>query len=121
MSGGVGFRYITQPTNWPKFWLDLMDIPDLDRARWRHPGDSVRLRMRLAGRIADLHMTLVELRPPAPCPSGGTAGGVVAEGDPVLEPHGSDACWGQVLGTGPGFLRETRRLSEEGDAKRMNR
>lgn len=43
VSGGVGFRYITEPTNWPKFWLDLMDIPDLDRARWRHPGDSVRL------------------------------------------------------------------------------
>ena len=33
MERGVGFRYITEPTNWPKFWPDLMDIPDLDRAR----------------------------------------------------------------------------------------
>jgi Polyketide cyclase / dehydrase and lipid transport len=61
----VGFQYITEPTNWPKFWPDLVDIPDLDRARWRDPGDSVRLRMRLAGRIADLRMTLDELSPPA--------------------------------------------------------
>ena len=59
VSGDVGFRYITEPTNWPKFWLDLMDIPDRDRAGWRDPGDSVRLRMRLAGPIADLHMNLV--------------------------------------------------------------
>lgn len=61
----VGFDFITNPTNWPSFWPDLVDIPDLGRARWREPGDTVRLRMRLAGRVTDLHMTLDQLSRPA--------------------------------------------------------
>ncbi len=60
----AGFDYITEPTNWPSFWPDLVDIPDLDRTRWKTPGDTARLRMRLAGRITDLHMTLDRLDRP---------------------------------------------------------
>lgn len=95
-----------------------MDIPDLDRARWRDPGDSVRLRMRLAGRIADLHMTLVELRPPAlarrPCPSEGRPDASSPRVTLCSSRNGSNACWGQVLGTGPGFLRETQGSRRKG-------
>jgi hypothetical protein len=61
----AGFDYITDPTNWPQFWPDLVDIPDLGRARWQKPGDAMRLRMRLAGRLIDLHMTLDQLDRPA--------------------------------------------------------
>jgi Polyketide cyclase / dehydrase and lipid transport len=60
----VGFDYITDPTNWPQFWADLVEIPDLGRARWQEPGDTMWLRMRLAGRLTDLHMTLDELSRP---------------------------------------------------------
>jgi hypothetical protein len=61
----VGFDYITKPANWPEFWPDLVDIPDLDQTRWQEPGDTARLRMRLAGRLTELHMTLDEVRRPA--------------------------------------------------------
>jgi hypothetical protein len=60
----VGFDYITDPANWPRFWADLVDIPDLGRARWQEPGDSMRLRMRLAGRLTDLHMNLDQMNRP---------------------------------------------------------
>jgi Polyketide cyclase / dehydrase and lipid transport len=61
----VGFDYITKPSNWPEFWPDLVDIPDLEQTRWQEPGDTARLQMRLAGRLTELHMTLDELRRPA--------------------------------------------------------
>ena len=61
----AGFDYITDPVNWPQFWPDLVDIPDLGRARWQQPGDTMRLRMRLAGRLTELHMTLEQLERPA--------------------------------------------------------
>ena len=61
----VAFDYITNPRNWPEFWPDLVDIPDLGRARWQKPGDTMRLRMRLAGRLTDVHMTLDQLERPA--------------------------------------------------------
>jgi hypothetical protein len=61
----VGFDYITKPVNWPEFWPDLVDIPDLERTRWRESGDTARLQMRLAGRLTELHMTLDELTRPA--------------------------------------------------------
>ena len=60
----VGFDYITKPTNWPAFWPDLVDIPDLEQTRWQEPGDTARLQMRLAGRLTELHMTLDELTRP---------------------------------------------------------
>ena len=61
----VGFDYVTKPENWSEFWPDLVDIPDLDRTTWQKSGDTARLRMRLAGRITELHMTLDEVRRPA--------------------------------------------------------
>ena len=65
VSPEVGFDYITKPTNWPEFWPDLVDIPDLEQTRWQEPGDTARLQMKLAGRLTELHMTLDELSRPA--------------------------------------------------------
>ena len=61
----VGFDYITDPMNWPEFWPDFVDIPDLDLTRWEKPGDTMLLRMRLAGRLTELQMTLDRLSRPA--------------------------------------------------------
>jgi hypothetical protein len=61
----VGFDYVTKPTNWPEFWPDLVDIPELEQTRWQEPGDTARLQMKLAGRLTELHMTLDELSRPA--------------------------------------------------------
>jgi polyketide cyclase/dehydrase/lipid transport protein len=60
----VGFDYITKPTNWPEFWPDLVEIPDLEQTRWQEPGDTARLQMKLAGRLTELHMTLELLTRP---------------------------------------------------------
>ena len=60
----AGFAYITDPANWPAFWPDLVEIPDLGNTRWQEPGDTARLKMRLAGRATELHMTLEELSSP---------------------------------------------------------
>jgi hypothetical protein len=61
----VGFDYVTKPANWPEFWPDLVDIPELEQTRWQEPGDTARLQMKLAGRLTELHMTLDELSRPA--------------------------------------------------------
>ena len=61
----AGFDYITKPANWPEFWPDLVEIPELAQTRWQEAGDTARLQMRLAGRVTELHMTLDELTPPA--------------------------------------------------------
>ncbi len=65
VSPEVGFDWITKPTNWPEFWPDLVDIPDLEQTRWQEPGDTARLQMRLAGRLTELHMTLDQLSRPS--------------------------------------------------------
>ena len=59
----TGFDYVTDAANWPDFWPDLVEIPDPGRS-WHEPGDTMRLRMRLAGREVDLHMTLEEFSRP---------------------------------------------------------
>jgi hypothetical protein len=60
----AAFEYVTDPRNWPAFWPDLAGIDDPE-ARWRRPGDTMRLRMRLAGRATDLVMVLDEYAPPS--------------------------------------------------------
>jgi uncharacterized protein YndB with AHSA1/START domain len=60
----VAFDYVTEPKNWPHFWPDLVEILDLEQARWQQPGDTMRLRMRMAGRLTELQMTLDEIRRP---------------------------------------------------------
>ena len=61
----AGFDYITKPANWLEFWSDIVDIPELEQTRWQEAGDTARLRMRLAGRVTELHMTLDEVARPA--------------------------------------------------------
>lgn len=61
----AAFAYITDPRNWPAYWPDLVAVVDPERARWRAPGDTMRLRMRLLGRTTELTMTLDRFEPPA--------------------------------------------------------
>jgi len=56
-----GFDYITDPSNWPRYWPDLVRIEP--GSRWREPGDRARLALRLLGRPVGLEMTLVRLAP----------------------------------------------------------
>ena len=65
MSRESAFAYITDTRNWPSYWPDLLGIADPDHARWKHPGDEMRLRMRLNGRPVDLHLTLQEFVVPS--------------------------------------------------------
>jgi Polyketide cyclase / dehydrase and lipid transport len=60
----LAFDYITNPGNWPQFWPNLISLDPIDDARWRQPGDTMALQMRLGGRVATLHMTLEEFRYP---------------------------------------------------------
>jgi Polyketide cyclase / dehydrase and lipid transport len=57
------FAYITDPRNRPDYWPDLVAVEDPGQSRWRDPGDTMRLRMRLLGRETTLLMTLDRLEP----------------------------------------------------------
>jgi hypothetical protein len=59
----AAFDYITDPHNWPRYWPGLIDISA--GSAWRAPGDTMRLRMRFAGRAADLTMTLRQIERPS--------------------------------------------------------
>jgi uncharacterized protein YndB with AHSA1/START domain len=59
------FDYITDPRNWNRYWPNVVAVPELEVAQWRQPGDTMRLRMRLAARIVDLHMTLDRIDRPS--------------------------------------------------------
>ncbi len=56
-----GFDDITDPTNWPQYWPDLVRIAA--GSRWREPGDRARIVVRLLGRPLELEMTLHRLAP----------------------------------------------------------
>ena len=58
------FNYITDPHNWPEYWPGLVAVTD-PQARWQHPGDTMRLQMKLAGRPTELHMTLDRIQVPS--------------------------------------------------------
>jgi uncharacterized protein YndB with AHSA1/START domain len=61
----AAFDYITDPQNWPDYWPDLLAVADLANARWRAPGDVMKLRMKLNGRPVDLRLRLDELEAPS--------------------------------------------------------
>jgi len=52
----AGFDYIVDPRNWPQYWPALVRVQA--GSRWREPGDSARVVMRLLGRSVELEMTL---------------------------------------------------------------
>lgn len=56
-----GFDYITDPSNWPQYWPDLVRIDP--GSRWREPGDQTRLVVRILRRPVELEMTLRRLAP----------------------------------------------------------
>ena len=56
----AGFRYITDPRNWPAYWPGLVSV---DAPRWSAPGDRATVVMRLLGRETALRLELEELRP----------------------------------------------------------
>lgn len=57
-----GFRYITDPANWPDFVPGLVRIDP--GGRFRQPGDTTALVLRLLGRDVRLDMTLERYEPP---------------------------------------------------------
>jgi hypothetical protein len=42
-----GFRYITDPANWPDYWPGFVSIEP--GSRWTEPGDEARLVVKLLG------------------------------------------------------------------------
>jgi hypothetical protein len=52
----AGFAFITDMTNWPRYWPGLVRIES--GSRWRSPGDEARIVVRLLGREVELRMTL---------------------------------------------------------------
>jgi hypothetical protein len=51
-----GFAYITDTSNWPKFWPGYVRLKE--GSRWGAPGDTARLITRLLGRDRELTMTI---------------------------------------------------------------
>jgi len=56
-----GFEYITDLSNWPDYWPDLLGIEP--GSRWNEPGDRARLALRLLGRKTEMAMTLERIEP----------------------------------------------------------
>jgi uncharacterized protein YndB with AHSA1/START domain len=56
-----GFRYVTDPANWPEYWPGVVVV---DASRWAEPGDVATVTMRLLRRPVELRLELDELRPP---------------------------------------------------------
>jgi Polyketide cyclase / dehydrase and lipid transport len=52
----VGFSFITDMTNWPRYWPGFRRIEP--GSQWRAAGDEARIVVRLLGRDVELHMTL---------------------------------------------------------------
>jgi hypothetical protein len=52
----AGFAFITDMTNWPRYWPGFVRIEA--GSRWSAPGDEARLVVRLLGREVELRMTL---------------------------------------------------------------
>lgn len=56
-----GFAFITDPTNWPKFWPGYVRLEE--GSRWGATGDTARLVTRLLGGERELAMTIREFEP----------------------------------------------------------
>jgi len=56
-----GFAFITDTTNWPRFWPGYVRLED--GSSWRGPGDAARLVTRLLGRERLLTMTIRAFEP----------------------------------------------------------
>jgi len=56
-----GFAYITDPSNWPKYWPGFVRLKS--GSRWGRPGDHARLVVHLMGRDRELVMKLIEYEP----------------------------------------------------------
>jgi len=56
-----GFAYITDTSNWPKFWPGYVRLEE--GSRWEARGDSARLVTRLLGRDRELTMTITAFEP----------------------------------------------------------
>jgi hypothetical protein len=52
----VGFAFITDMANWPRYWPGFVRIEP--SSQWSVPGDEARIVVRLLGRKVELRMTL---------------------------------------------------------------
>jgi hypothetical protein len=59
------FGYITDLENWKAYWPGYIRINNAAAARWKQPGDTVVLVIRLLGREVELHMALTDVQPNA--------------------------------------------------------
>jgi hypothetical protein len=57
------FAYITDLKNWKAYWPGYIRINNAAAARWRQPGDTVALVIRLLGREVELDMALTDVQP----------------------------------------------------------
>ena len=56
-----GFAFITDMSNWPRYWPGLVRVEP--GSRWREPDDEARVVTRLVGREVELQMTLRAFEP----------------------------------------------------------
>jgi uncharacterized protein YndB with AHSA1/START domain len=56
-----GFAFITDTTNWPRFWPGYVRLAN--DSRWGTTGDTARLVTRLLGRERELTMTVTSFEP----------------------------------------------------------
>jgi hypothetical protein len=56
------FDHLTDPTNWPTYYNNIIDVEPFER--FAVAGDTLTARYRLLGRVVDLEVRLLELTPP---------------------------------------------------------
>ena len=57
------YNYLVDPRTWIYWMAGILDIADLDLARWKQPGDKVHLGYRLLGRRIETQVELKEIQP----------------------------------------------------------
>jgi len=57
------YEYVSDPKTWTSWVAGLIDVTDLDQARWQQPGDQIALGHRLLGHRIETHLELDEIQP----------------------------------------------------------
>jgi hypothetical protein len=65
VSAHEAFGYITDTDNWKTYWPGYVRINNAAGARWKQPGDTIALVIRLLGREVELDMALTDVQPNA--------------------------------------------------------
>ena len=57
------YDYVIDPKTWIHWLAGLIDVTDLDQARWEQPGDQIDLVYRLLSHRIETHIELDEIQP----------------------------------------------------------